>query len=165
MKTTCQTPSSCGGRGFTVLELLIVVAIVGILANLALPAFRVAMLRARATAIVGDFRVIETAAKQYYADTAKFPPEGAVGKEPTELAPYIQGRVRWDRGPKAYRLAWENWSRSGTTRCRHASTRVRIGISIVTTDKELVAMLVKVSPKPFYYTLANTYTYVVEPCS
>jgi len=149
-------------RGFTLLELLVVVAIVGILAAIAVPALQYALLRARAQAVAGDIRVVETALMDYYADKGAFPPEPAVGVEPPELRDYLRGRVKWDNRQYGYRLAWENWMNANGTP-KHASTGVAYGISVVTTRKDLVAMIAKVGPKPFKLTLANTYTYVMEP--
>jgi prepilin-type N-terminal cleavage/methylation domain-containing protein len=153
-----------GQRGFTLLELLIVVAILGILANLAIPALRYALLRARAVAIVGDFHVIEVAAHRYYIDTGDFPPNGAVGKEPKVLRPYLNGKINWDKGIAVYQLSWENWTKPNSTKCKHPKANVKYGISIISTDTDLVAMLSQVSPKPFVYSLADRYTYVISPC-
>jgi prepilin-type N-terminal cleavage/methylation domain-containing protein len=150
--------------GFTLLELLIVVAIIGILVNIAVPALRYALLRSRAVAIVGDFHVIEVAAQRYYIDTGGFPPQGAVGKEPKQLQAYLQGKVNWNKGKSVYRLRWENWTKPNNSKCKHPKANVRYGISIISTDADLVATLSKISPKPFVYSLADTYTYVITPC-
>lgn len=165
MRATRTIRRARAAQGFTVLELLIVVAIIGILANVAVPALRYILVRAHAQAIVGDFQAIEVAAHQYYIDTGEFPPEVKPGKQPRAFAPYLRGHVMWDHGTQGYKLAWENWTKPNSTKCKHPKQGVRIGISIVTKDTDLVAVLAEVSPKPFEYTLADTYTYVISPCN
>jgi len=162
-----RTPQrSRAAQGFTLIETLIVAAIIGILANLAVPAVRYALIRARAQAIVGDFHAIEVAAHQYYVDNGDFPPEANPGKEPPKFKKYLNRQVKWDHGRQGYQLAWENWTNPNKPgKCKHPKEGVRIGISIVTKDTELVFALSQVSPKPFEYTLADTYTYVLDPCS
>ena len=49
-------------KGFTLIELMIVVTIVGLLARIAIPRVNQFRLRARATKIVGDLEVMRTAA-------------------------------------------------------------------------------------------------------
>lgn len=52
-------------RGFTLVEIMITVAIIGLLVSLALPAFLRARKRSQAAAVKNDLRVIEVALDQY----------------------------------------------------------------------------------------------------
>lgn len=75
--------------GFTLIELMITVTIVGLLARIAIPRVNQFRLRARATHIVGDLGVIRTAAFGLAADSARWPVNVGMGKIPPELQPYL----------------------------------------------------------------------------
>ena len=62
-------------RAFTLVELLIVVAIIALLAALALPSFIRARKRSQAVAIRADLRLIDSAMDQYALEYSK--PEGS----------------------------------------------------------------------------------------
>lgn len=151
-----------GIKGFTLLELLVVVAIVGILAATAIPAVQRALLVARAQAIIGDVKVIESAAHEYYADNNRWPGDQGPGREPPELKDDLRGKVRWNNVKMGYQLDWDNWVLPNG-KPKHPSTGVLVGISITTKRKDLIATLQRISPKPFRYTLNNNYTYIIEP--
>lgn len=62
--------------GFTLLELLAVIAIIGILASILLPAIGKIRMKARIGAVKAQLTHIETALEQYYADWDTYPPMG-----------------------------------------------------------------------------------------
>jgi len=59
--------------GFTLLELMIVVAIIGILATLAQPMFKGATQKARETVLRENLFALREVIDQYYADRGKYP--------------------------------------------------------------------------------------------
>ncbi len=61
-------------NAFTLIELLIVVAIIGILAAIAVPNFLNAQTRAKIARVVGDMKSIGNALDQYKLDLAHYPP-------------------------------------------------------------------------------------------
>lgn len=61
-------------RAFTLIELLIVVAIIGILAAIAVPNFLEAQTRAKVTRVKADLKSISTALGAYSVDNNRFPP-------------------------------------------------------------------------------------------
>ena len=60
-------------RGFTLIELIIVVAIIGILATIAVPAMRTAPQRARESALKEDLFTIRSCIDQFHADRGRYP--------------------------------------------------------------------------------------------
>ncbi len=61
-------------NAFTLIELLIVVAIIGILAAIAVPNFLNAQLRAKIAKSVSEMKTIDTALESYHIDRNKYPP-------------------------------------------------------------------------------------------
>jgi prepilin-type N-terminal cleavage/methylation domain-containing protein len=57
--------------GFTLVEIMIVVAIIALLAAIAVPGFLRARKRSQATRIINDLRMIDSAVDQYAIETAK----------------------------------------------------------------------------------------------
>jgi general secretion pathway protein G len=65
--------SKVSERGFTLLELMIVLAIMGILLTIAQPNLRHAITRAKEAVLQEDLFQIRDALDQFYADTGKYP--------------------------------------------------------------------------------------------
>jgi len=61
------------GAGFTLIELIIVVAIIGILATIAVPAMRTAPQRARESALKEDLYTLRSCLDQFHADRGRYP--------------------------------------------------------------------------------------------
>jgi len=62
-----------GKKGYTLLELMIVVAIVGILVSLAIPNFQQSAMKAKETALKQNLFTMRTVLDQYYADRGDYP--------------------------------------------------------------------------------------------
>ena len=62
-----------GERGFTFLELMVVVALVGILATMAVPSYRQSVVKAREAVLVRDLFTVRDLLDQYRADKGKYP--------------------------------------------------------------------------------------------
>ncbi len=149
-------------RGFTMIEILVVVAIIGILANIAVPLFMKTIKRARAASVVGDFLLIRQAVFEYHRDTGLYPPDYYPGGEPRQLKPYLEGRVRWNRTDLGVKYDWDNWVRADG-RPKHRHTGVLYGISVTTDNVGLVETIPEIYNGDFKYTLGKNYTFVLSP--
>ena len=75
--------------GFTLVEIMIVVAIIGVLAAIAIPSFMKARTTSQNTAFINDLRIIEGAINQYIIENKGYPADQDAGVMPPELAPYL----------------------------------------------------------------------------
>jgi type II secretion system protein G len=69
---------SKGPEAFTLIELLIVVAVIAILAAIVVPNFLEAQARAQISREMNDMRAIATALESYMVDHSEYPPHGEV---------------------------------------------------------------------------------------
>ena len=67
------------GRGFTLVEIMVVVVIIGILAAIAVPAIKRVQQRARCTAFINDLRVFSETYQRYCNENGNFPAESGTG--------------------------------------------------------------------------------------
>jgi general secretion pathway protein G len=63
-----------GTNGFTLLELMIVVSIIGILATLAVPSYQSSVVKAKEAALRQDLSTLRDVIDQHKADQGKYPP-------------------------------------------------------------------------------------------
>jgi prepilin-type N-terminal cleavage/methylation domain-containing protein len=68
-----------GERGFTLIEVLIVVAIIGLLTATAVPVYRDAQAKAQRAALAGDMKELYSAFMRYHVDRGGFPSDSGAG--------------------------------------------------------------------------------------
>ena len=77
-----------GKKGFTLVEIMIVVAIIGLLAAIGIPSFQKARANSRDRAVQNNIRMVESAAEQYGMENAL---DDAAIVTSAQWAPYIKG--------------------------------------------------------------------------
>ena len=110
-ESSCERPNSVQHRGFTLVELLVTVAIIGILAGLLIPAVMMALESARKTTCQNNLRQIGIALQQHHETYRVFPPGiewNRKGRMPlsswaVKLYPYLEQQALFDQAKADYR--------------------------------------------------------------
>jgi prepilin-type N-terminal cleavage/methylation domain-containing protein len=80
-----QTPAA----GFTLVEIMIVVVIIGLLAAMALPAFQRSRMRSQAALLTNDFRQFDSAFQRYLMENGQNPAAAGLGVVPAGMDGYL----------------------------------------------------------------------------
>lgn len=80
-------------KGFTLVELLVVIAIIALLASIAIVALNKARENSRNGKRIGDIRQITAALEIYFKDNGKYPDNGTAGYDESD---FQNGGYRWD---------------------------------------------------------------------
>ena len=124
-------------RAFSIIELLITMALIGLLVRIAVPRYSDMKRRAIAASILGDVHAIRIAALTHYTEHNAFPPDAGVGQLPTQLIENLPTGFSFDRID--YDYDWHVW----TTVNGSGNSETLIGITVVVTDTRIAAQLVK----------------------
>jgi prepilin-type N-terminal cleavage/methylation domain-containing protein len=160
IRQTVRSGACTGQRGFSLVELMIVVAVIGILAAIAIPAYTNIQKRAVAARVVADFYAVNSAVHQYQIDNSFYPAASGPGVQPPELYPYLKDSIYWNQTGLDYQ--WENWMNADGTPL-HASTKVAYGFSLNTLDPVLADALFIVYTGDIRQTMPGKYTFVIQP--
>jgi type IV pilus assembly protein PilA len=110
MRSTSQRSRRIPSRGFTLVEIMVVVVIIGLLAALAIPAFQRAQRASQNARVANDFRIFAQAFEVYNTQNGGWPANAGAGVIPTGVskefkedvwkaaATVIGGRWNWDVG-------------------------------------------------------------------
>lgn len=114
-------------RGFTLVEIMIVVVIIGLLAAMGIPAFEKVRTNSLASRIANDFRVFSGAFETHALEVGMWPPDGNFNSLPASAQPYLEGTA-WTQSPMdgGY-WDWEGVGRHGFT----ASVNLHDGNSVL----------------------------------
>lgn len=98
-------------KGFTLVEIMVVVTLIGLLAMLSVPAFKRVKLRAVSATFTSDMRLFTEAFQRYAQENGSFPPISDPGVMPDGMSGYIDlddwsrttpigGNFRWLSTPE-----------------------------------------------------------------
>jgi prepilin-type N-terminal cleavage/methylation domain-containing protein len=148
--------------GFTLLELLIVVAVIGIIAAITIPALVKAKVKSKTAVIIMDFHTVREAAILYNSDNNTYPPDTGPGVYPPEFKDYLTPKFNFANPDAIYSYDWENWTGTGGNP-GDGGTGIALGFSVHTTDPLLGATLLKRFPHDGAQTAPDTYTFTIAP--
>ena len=110
-------------QGFTLIELMIVVAIIGILAAVAVPAYQDYTVRAKVVEVISMLSAMKTAASEAYQSNGKFLSTSTSNGVETKSSTYVSG------------VAWATTSASAAT-----ITATTQGFNVTAADGKTVVM-------------------------
>ncbi len=130
-----------GSRGFTLVEIMIVVTIIGILATLSLPAFKAAGLKAKAFTLINDARVFSEGFIRYAQENGEFPGQQRNRERfPSDMEGYISEEAWRRTTPLGGRYSWDNVRRA--RRSGHNGALMVIGSRLPMSDLRAIDAMI-----------------------
>jgi prepilin-type N-terminal cleavage/methylation domain-containing protein len=140
-----------GRRGFTFIEVVTVVVMVGVLATIAVLKYIDLTDRARTTQIAADINAVRVAAYNYWVDHERHAAEAAEGVVPPELLPLLPANYAFDHSAQGYVIDWQN-----------AGAGALVGISVRATTPRMERVLGQIFANRYpFFRVGNRLTYVL----
>jgi prepilin-type N-terminal cleavage/methylation domain-containing protein len=95
-------------QGFTIIELMTVMIVIGLLAGIAILKYIDLRHRARAVQVAADLETVRLAAYSAWYEHNTWPTEAASGQVPADLVPYLPANLSFANSD--YTLDWENFA-------------------------------------------------------
>lgn len=141
-----------GGReGFTLVELMMVVLLVGIMATIAAPNMTRAITKARATDVLGNLNTIKVAVLNYQSDNNVWPDDANAGQVPDGLGEYLPAGFSFTT--EHYDLDYDNLSDAPSG---------YVGVTVVTGDRQLGLEFLELVGANAWTDNDDEYTWVIE---
>ena len=140
-------------QGFSLIELMTVMAVIGLLAAIGIPRYREMKRRAYFANIVSDFNTVRVASYNYFADNSTYPPDGSAGTPPAAMIPYLPQNFKFDNG--IYTLDYDVWPSPLNPQ------QLVVGVTVTSDDQELVNMVARnIQAGGLGLNVGNGYTYI-----
>jgi prepilin-type N-terminal cleavage/methylation domain-containing protein len=146
-------------RGFSFVELLTVLVILGILANLALPMVQRARRKADAVAVLAAFHTVRVAAQDRFADAGTYPANAGWGVVPAALRASLPTGFRFTDGVVEYR--WRRWALPNGLPA-NPRQQVLLGLDVRTSDAVLLKTIRGLYRGPIANVTARKITLVID---
>jgi len=146
-------------RGMTLIELLVVLLIIGVLANIALPAMSLMVRKADATHVIGDFKAIRIAVFDFYAASATYPPSTNWGEVPPQLVTELPQGFVFQYKTVQYR--WRRFTLPDGMPTDPSQT-VLLGLDVQTSDANLLQTIKNLYRGPLAFGSTTDVTLVIE---
>jgi len=140
-------------HGFSLIELMTVMAVIGLLAAIGIPRYRDMKRRAYYANVVSDFNTVRVAAYNYFADNATYPPDGGSGTPPAVLIPYLPQNFTFTN--EHYTLDYDVWPSPLNP------SQLVVGITVTSGDQELINIVSRnIMAGGMGINVGNGYTYI-----
>jgi prepilin-type N-terminal cleavage/methylation domain-containing protein len=142
-------------RGFTFVELMITMTVVGFLSAVAVPKYIDLKRRANTTRVIGDFQTVRVAVMAFYADSSYFPGEVGAGVVPQNLSQYLP--IGFDFTKDTWQLDYERWPSGGV-----GGSDVIVGVTVVTQDVVLAETTSRVLGNVPQVAASPAFTFIIS---
>ncbi len=143
--------------GFSLIELLMAMSILGILAGLVLPNLRNVTWRARAVEVASDVDVVGVSVNQYNADQSAWPAEAGLGEIPPGLEPFLPVGFSFQRN--GYTLDFERLAPISVP--GDPSITQLIAVAVVVETDELSNAVLQLLESSILYSVGRKHTFMI----
>jgi len=159
-----RQPNLMGGPdgrrgGFSLIELLMALSIVGLLAGMAIPNLRSMTFRARAAEVAAELEVVRIATLNFNADQSAWPGEAAQGTVPPELDGYLPEGYSFVDGT-GYVLDFENISPIVIP--GEPGTNQLIAVAVILDNDELSNAVLEILGGSILFSVGRKHTVIID---
>ena len=137
MHTPLHRERRSNRAGFTLVEIMIVVVIIGLLAALAIPAFQRVRENAQSTRFISDLRTFAQAFETYAMKNGGWPPNAGTGVVPTGMSGELKDAA-WTTAKNSGGGRW-NWDRNN-----YGGAAVISAANVTASDAQMTAIDAKI---------------------